>query len=63
MELYKDHRWWGYKHVNGTLHVKRYFDQRDLDEAQGSPFVARVCPAFFAKNRTEALTILEGRDL
>ena len=31
--------WWGYEHTNGSLHTKRYFDERDIDEARQSPFV------------------------
>jgi len=33
-------RWWGYLHVEGTLHVKPYFSAEDLLEARQSPFVA-----------------------
>lgn len=25
--------WWGYKHISGTYQAKRYFDKRDIDEA------------------------------
>lgn len=32
--------WWAYKHVNGTVHIKRFFGLQDLQEADESPFVA-----------------------
>lgn len=35
-------RWWGYIHTSGSLHAKRYFDKRDIEEAKESPFCARV---------------------
>ncbi len=31
--------WWGYEHVNGSYHAKRYFDEADLKEARESDFV------------------------
>ena len=34
--------WWGYIHTSGTLHAKRYFDKRDLQDAEESDFVDRV---------------------
>ena len=36
--------WWAYKHKDGenNIHAKRYFDQRDIDEANESPFVVEV---------------------
>ena len=50
--------WWGYRHTNGGLQAKRYFDQRDLEDARESPFVAAVCPPFKAEGRDEALRII-----
>lgn len=47
-------RWWAYRHVSGTLHVKLYFDRLDIDEAIASPFVARVVGPFDAVDRTQA---------
>ena len=55
--------WWGYKHTNGSLQVKRYFDKRYIDEAGQSPFVARFHGPFEANNRAEALEILEEREI
>lgn len=48
-------KWWGYLHTNGTVHVKRYFNDHDLDEADESPFVKRVTVAFEASDRDDAL--------
>ena len=51
--------WWGYRHVSGTLQAKRYFGVRDISEALESPFVQDVAGPFLAKDRDEALEILE----
>ena len=34
-----DIQWWGYLHVNGSAHCKRYFGPEDTAEASESPFV------------------------
>lgn len=47
--------WWGYKHTSGTYQAKRYFDERDIDEAYESPFCKIVVGPFEANNREEAL--------
>ena len=52
-------KWWGYLHVEGTLHVKRYFGQIDIDEAYGSPFVRLVAGPWDCKDREEALKKLK----
>lgn len=51
-------KWWGYVHVNGSLQVKRYFDHRDISEAQESPFVSRAFGPWECGNREEALARL-----
>lgn len=48
-------KWWGYIHENGSLHVKRYFDEEDLKDAEASPFVERVLQPIEAENREQAL--------
>lgn len=48
-------KWWGYLHINGSIQVKRYFDQRDTDEAEESPFVDKVVYPFDAVDRQDAL--------
>lgn len=47
--------WWGYKHINGNYQAKVYYDQRDIEEAERSPFCAVVTGPFEASNREEAL--------
>ena len=52
--------WYAYKHVNGTLHLKRYLrDPGDITEADQSPFVEKVVGPFAAENRKIALKIME----
>ena len=53
--------WWGYKHVNGKYQAKRYFDQRDIQEAYESPFVDSVTNSFQAKDRNDALNIVKQK--
>ena len=54
-----DFKWWGYLHQNNSIQVKRFFDQRDLDEARQSPFVKSVWLPFHARNREEALNVIQ----
>ena len=51
--------WWGYRHTNGNLQAKRYFDQEDIREAEESPFCAEVSGPFEATDREDALKQLE----
>lgn len=51
--------WWGYKHTSGTYQAKRYFDRRDIQEAQESDFCEQVVGPFEAKDRDEALSIVK----
>jgi len=51
--------WWGYIHANGSVQVKRFFDQRDIDEAIKSPFVRSVYGPFEADNREDAKLITQ----
>lgn len=54
----KGELWWGYRHANGSYQVKRYFDDRDLEDAHESPFVERVVQPFRAESREQALEII-----
>lgn len=54
-------QWWGYRHVNGGVQAKRFFDQRDIQDAYESDFVREVVPIFYANTREEALQIVEDR--
>lgn len=51
--------WWGYLHIQGTLQAKRFFDQRDIDDALESPFVKQVVYPFLAADREEALNYIK----
>lgn len=53
--------WWGYLHTAGTLQAKRYFDKRDIDEAEESPFVQQVVYPFEAADREEALEYIKNK--
>lgn len=54
------HKWWGYRHVNGSLRLKRYFDDpTTLLEASESDFVSQVVGPFEASDREAATTILK----
>ena len=50
--------WWAYKHINGSIHIKRYLgDPLDLQEAGESPFVYIYTDVFTAINADEALKL------
>lgn len=47
--------WWGYQHTNGNYQAKRYWDERDIEDALDSPFCAIIIPPFEATGREDAL--------
>ena len=51
--------WWGYFHINGGIQVKRFFSYGDITEAKISPFVKGVVGPFKAKDREDALTVMQ----
>ena len=51
--------WWGYLHTEGSLHVKRFFSKRDLEEARESPFVKEVHGPWAVASRDEAISKLK----
>jgi len=51
--------WFGYIHVNSQLVVKRYYDQRDLDEANESQFVEKTFGPIQAEDRDMAIDLLK----
>ena len=57
----KDLKWWAYEHMEGTVHVKRYFDRRDMQEAMESDFVLCVTGPFPATDRDDAIEIAKKR--
>ena len=46
--------WYAYKHANGQLFLRRFFDQGDIDEASSSPFVAKCTGKFEADSNAVA---------
>ena len=54
-------QWWGYLHEDGSVQAKRFYDQRDIIDANGSPFVDQVVDVFEANDRTEALETVKAR--
>jgi len=53
--------WWGYVHANDSIHVKRYFNQDDLNDARWSPFVKHVFEEFETSSREEAIEYIEEK--
>ena len=53
--------WWGYRHVSGTAHIKRYFDYEDIIEARESPFCDTIVGPFWAIDMDEALLKLNEK--
>lgn len=51
-------KWWGYIHDNNSILVKRFFDSRDIQEANESDFVRRTFGPFDARDREHALDIV-----
>jgi len=51
--------WWGYKHISRTYQAKRYFDNKDTDEAEKSPFVKEVVYPFPANSREQAIEYIK----
>jgi len=47
--------WWGYIHINGSIQVKRFFDQADIDDANDSDFVEKTFRPFEARSREDAI--------
>ena len=53
-------QWYGYEHMNGTYHLKRFLgDIEDIYEAARSDFVVLVAWPFEAENREDALRKLK----
>lgn len=58
--------WWGYLHMDGSLHVKPYFGPEDIAEAWESPFVNTVFGPWKCGSRKGALGLLKesiGNDM
>lgn len=56
-------QWWGYRHVNGGIHLKRYIGAHRADameDAELSPFVDDTFGPFAAQDREAASAILKA---
>jgi len=54
--------WWGYTNKDSwKIQVKRFFDDRDIEEAKESPFVGRVFGPFEASTRGEVFLKIKRR--
>jgi hypothetical protein len=42
-------KYWAYIHINGTLQVKKYFGQYQIDNAIESSFVVKIFPTLEAE--------------
>lgn len=60
-DTFKTEMWWGYLHISGTIHVKRYFDDRDIDDAEESDFVKYIMGPYEAKGREDAITKFKNK--
>jgi hypothetical protein len=56
-------KWWGYIHTEGTMQIKRYFDQLDIEEAFESPFCTNIRGPVEATDREEAKKKLFGPEI
>lgn len=52
-------KWWGYLHINGSIQVKRFFNIKDIEEAEQSSFVKSVYGPFTCDCRDNAVEILK----
>lgn len=60
-EINKGQEWWGYKHINGTYQVKRFFNASDIIEAYDSFFCEIIVGPFYADGREKALKIIKEK--
>ena len=50
-----DSKWWGYIARDGTAHVKRFYEERDVYDKSLEPGVIHACGPFQATGRTAAM--------
>ncbi len=55
MTQIQDQQWFGYEHINGTLHVKRYLSTEQVDEVYESDFVKNVYGPWKCQGRHAAV--------
>lgn len=47
--------WYTYKHINGEIHVRRYFSSLDIEECESSPFVLHTFGPYEALSHKDAV--------
>lgn len=57
----KKRMFWGYLHVEGTVHIKSYFNRLDTLDAIRNPFCKHVIGPISAVNREEAAKLITQR--
>lgn len=53
-------KYWGYKHKNGSLHLKLFRSDAAVEEAYDSPLVEEVFDEFIADSPAEAFKKLKA---
>ena len=55
-----DIMWWGYKHINGSLHLKRWFGEHEYytGDCKNNEFINIVISPFKAESIEDAMGIL-----
>jgi len=47
-------KWFAFKNVDGSVHVKKYFSHGDIAKISGAPFIVDTLSPFEAKSGHEA---------
>lgn len=48
-------KWFGYRHVNGTDHIKSWFTKDEYDEIASSPSVVWIYGPYYNDSRDDAI--------
>lgn len=54
-------QWWAYRHINGHIQVRRYYDRAGIEDALDSDFVEDVAGPYTAENRAKAEEVAIAR--
>lgn len=52
-------KWWAYLHANGSIQLKRYFDDSYKQDCNESEFVIKYTSPFEADSREDALEVVQ----
>lgn len=52
--------WWGFLKEDGVIITELYFDQ-NIDKIKNYPKIKDVCVPFFAKNKEDAIVIINKK--